>query len=195
VPVKGAGALPAEAAAGPGFLRRALLAAAVVLLLIAATYALAWFNAYRLSARFASEAEELYAQGKYLEALVGYQEFNPQTNRYTNRGGYVKVERIWSHPYSWPLPQQLQLARQRSNEIINQRLTITEAEDYIRANTGKPALYFAEIYLRLGELYEADGDARSAREIYQDVIDLFPNRTDLTSRAQEHLDRLDASST
>lgn len=192
LPVKGATTPPAEAAASPGFMRRALLAAAAVIVLFAATYALAWFNASRLSARFLGDADALYDEGRYLEALVGFEEFDPQTNRYITRGGYVKVERMWSHANSWPVPAAVQRAKQRSAEIINERLTIEAAEDYIRANIGKPALYFAEIYLRLGELYEADGDPRSAADIYRDVIDLFPNRPDLTARAEEHLARLGA---
>jgi tetratricopeptide (TPR) repeat protein len=189
-PVKGAVAPPAEAAARPGFMRRVLLIAGAVLLIFAATYALAWFNANRLSARFISEADALYDEGRYLDALVGYEEFDPQTNRYATRGGYVRVERIWSNSNSWPIPAQVELARQRSDEIINQRLTIEDAENYIQANIGRPALYFAEIYLRLGELYEADGDPRSAADVYRDVVELFSNRPDLTARAEEHLARL-----
>jgi hypothetical protein len=82
-------------------------------------------------------------------------------------------------------------ARQRSAEIVQQRLTIEEAEDYIRANTGRPAPYFGEIYLRLGELYEQDGDPRSAREIYESIPSLFSNRPDLIEQAQAHLNRLE----
>jgi len=189
-PVKGTPV--AEPAARPGTMRRTLLTILGVLVVFSATYALAWFNADRLSARFMRDADASFEQGNYLEALVGYEDFDPQTNTYTALGGYVKVERIWSHVYSWPLPPLLQKAQQRSAEIVNQHLKIADAEDYIRSNTGKPALYFAEIYLRLGELYEAEGDLRSAAEIYQDVIELFPNRTDLTARAQDHLARLEA---
>jgi tetratricopeptide (TPR) repeat protein len=190
LPVKGTPV--AEVADRPGLMRRVLLITLGVLLVFAATYVYAWFNAYRLSARFTRDADESFEQGNYLKALVGYEDFDPLTNRYTNRGGYVKVERIWSHAYSWPLPPLLQNARQHTTEIINQQLTIADAEDYIRANTGRSALYFAEIYLRLGELYEADGDKRSASEIYQDVIELFPNRSDLTALAQDHLAQLEA---
>lgn len=191
-PVRGATAPPAEAAARPGFWRRAVLIFLALLVLFAGTYAYAWFNANRLSSRFMSEADALLEEGRAVDALVGYEEFDPQTNSYTNRGGYVRVERIWSNRYSMPQPPIVEQARQRSAEIINERLTIEEAEDYIRANTGRPALYFGEIYLRLGELYEADGDPRSAADIYRDVVDLFPNRTDLVNRAQEHLNRLEA---
>jgi len=35
------------------------------------------------------------------------------------------------------------------------------------------------------------GDTRSAIEIYRDVIDLFPGREDLVSKANEHFTRLD----
>ena len=183
----------AAAAVRPGFLRRALLVALLAGLIFAFTYAFAWFNASRLSARFVQDADAAYSQGEYLESLVGAERFDPQINEYVKQGGYLDVEKIWSSSYSWPAPPDLERARQRTQEIVDQRLTIEMAEEYIRANTGRPAPYFAEIYLRLGELYEEDGDERSAIEIYRDVIDLFPGRTELVSKATEHLTRLNVA--
>jgi hypothetical protein len=189
--VKAVSAPEAEAAARPGLLRRVLIIALVALLLFAGTYAYAWFNASRLSSRFMQDADTAYDNGEYLQALVGSEDFDPETNRYITRGGYIKVEKIWSHRLSWPAPAAVQGARERIHEIVYERLTIAEAEDYIRANTGRPAPYFGEIYLRLGELYEADGDPDSAIEIYASIQELFPNRPDLIEAAQKHLDRLE----
>jgi tetratricopeptide (TPR) repeat protein len=90
------------------------------------------------------------------------------------------------------VPPELQQAGQRTQEIVTQHLTIETAEDYIRANTGRPAPYFAEIYLRLGELYEQEGDLFSAQDIYESIPELFPNRPDLIETAQAHLARLAA---
>jgi hypothetical protein len=173
--------------------RRVLIALLVIALLVAGTYAFGWFQAYNLSQRFMRESETLIQQGKSLEALVGEEEFDPETNKYIKRGGTIRVERIWSDRYSWPQPPLVNQARQRSQEILTQRLTAAEAEEYIRQNTGRPAPYFAEIYLRLGELYEAEGDLKSAREIYAEIPELFPNRRDLIEIAQKHLQRLEES--
>jgi tetratricopeptide (TPR) repeat protein len=183
----------AVAAVRPGFLRRALLVALLVGLIFALSYAFAWFNASRLSTRFIQDAEAAYNQGEYLESLVGAEQFDPQINEYVKQGGYLDVEKIWSSSYSWPAPPELEQARQRTQEIVNQRLTIEMAEEYIRANTGRPAPYFAEIYLRLGELYEQEGDLRSARDIYESIQELFPNRPDLIEKAQAHLERLEGT--
>jgi tetratricopeptide (TPR) repeat protein len=183
----------AAAAARPGFLRRALLVAFLAGLLFALTYVFAWFNASRLSARFIQDADAAYNQGEYLESLVGAERFDPQINQYVKQGGYLDVENIWSSSYSWPAPRELERASQRTQEIVNQRLTIETAEEYIRANTGRPAPYFAEIYLRLGELYEQEGDLRSARDIYESILELFPNRPDLIEEAQAHLERLEGT--
>lgn len=182
-----------EMAPHPGFLRRTLLIILLVAGIYLLTYVFAWFNAYRLSARFIQDADDSYTREVYLEALVGGEAFDSQTNRNVKKGGYLNVEKIWSSSYSWPEPSILERARERSQEIINQRLTIETAEDYIRANTGRPAPYFAEIYLRLGELYEAEGDLRSARDIYESIPELFPNRPDLIDKARGHLARLDGS--
>ena len=182
----------AAVVARPGFLRRALRVAILAGLLFALSYALAWFNASRLSTRFIQDANAAYDQGEYLESLVGTERFDPQSNQYVKLGGYLDVENIWSSPYSWPVPPELQQASQRSQEIVTQRLTIETAEEYIRANTGRPAPYFAEIYLRLGELYEQEGDLLSAQDIYESMLELFPNRPDLIETAQAHLERLAA---
>jgi tetratricopeptide (TPR) repeat protein len=183
----------ATAAVRPGFLRRALLVAILAVLIFALSYAFAWFNASRLSARFIQDADAAYNQGEYLESLVGTERFDPQINQYVKQGGYLNVEKIWSSSYSWPAPPELERAIQRSQEIVNQRLTIEMAEEYIRANTGRPAPYFAEIYLRLGELYEQEGDLRSAQDIYESIQELFPNRPDLIEKAQAHLERLEGT--
>jgi tetratricopeptide (TPR) repeat protein len=183
----------AAAAVRPGFLRRALLVAILAGLLFTLTYAFAWFNASRLSARFIQDADAAYDQGEYLESLVGAERFDPRTNRYVKQGGYLNVEKIWSSSYSWPAPPELERASQRTQEIVNQLLTIEMAEEYIRANTGRPAPYFAEIYLRLGELYEQEGDLRSAQDIYESILELFPNRPDLIEKAKAHLERLEGT--
>jgi hypothetical protein len=92
----------AAAAARPGFLRRALLVAFLAGLTFALTYAFAWFNASRLTARFIQDADTAYDQGEYLESLVGTERFDPQSNQYVKQGGYLNVEKIWSSSYSWP---------------------------------------------------------------------------------------------
>jgi tetratricopeptide (TPR) repeat protein len=183
----------AAAAVRPGFLRRALLVALLAGLIFALSYGLAWFNASRLSARFIQDADAAYDLGEYLESLVGAERFDPQINEYVKQGGYLDVEKIWSSSYSWPAPPELERASQRTQEIVNQRLTIEMAEEYIRANTGRPAPYFGEIYLRLGELYEQEGDLRSAQDIYESILELFPNRPDLIEKAQAHLERLEGT--
>lgn len=187
-----AGAEPASSAAH--FPWRWVWVPLLVLFLFGSTYILAWYNAYQLTGRFVRDADASYAAGAYLDALVGYQTFDPQVNQYVNVGGYLAVERIWSAPYSWPQPAAVEHAQQRSQEIIQQRLTMAEAERYIRANIGRPAPYFGEIYLRLGELYEESGNLVDAREIYESIPNLFANRPDLIERAREHLARLKVQS-
>lgn len=173
------------------FVRRMGLIVLLIAGLILATYAYAWWNAYQLSNRFYQDAQTSYEQGEYLLALTGYEEFDEERNEYVQYGGFVQVQRIWSHPNAWPVPDLPREAGERVNEIVYQRLTIEQAETFIRRNMGRPTPYFAEIYLRLGELYEAEGDMLAAREIYEDVISLFPNRPDLVEQAQAHLQRLE----
>jgi tetratricopeptide (TPR) repeat protein len=180
---------PAPAEDKPRRSRLALLVLAIVLL-TALTYALAWYRAYSLSARFLDDAEAYYAVGDYLQALTGLEEFDQERNRYVLRGGYALVERIWNEPYAWPVPEHFERARARIDEIIDERLTLAEAERYVQVNIGRGGAYLGRIYLRTGELYEEEGDLRSAEEVYEDVLELFSRDVELVERASAHLERL-----
>jgi hypothetical protein len=181
----------AAVATRPRFWPRFLIGLLILVVLFAVTYVLAWYNADTLATRFFSDAEASFNSGDYLQALVGYQKFDETTNKYINYGGYLNVEKIWSSPYSWPQPAYVQQAVQRSKEIIDQKLTVQDAEQYIQNNTGRPGTpYFAEIYLRLGELYEQNGDTKDAIDVYQSYASQFPDRKDLIAVAQQHLANL-----
>ncbi len=169
---------------------RVAIVVGIVLLLVAGTYAIAWYRASSLALGYLRDADASYDAGKYLEALVGYEEFDTARNAYVTHGGYMQVEKIWADPYSWPRPAGVERAQTRIDEIINQKITIQEAENFIQANTGKSNPYFGIIYLRLGELYEQEGDVASAKDIYTSIEELFAGEQDLIARAKEHLNRL-----
>jgi len=176
---------------GARLLRRSLLGLGILLALFAGTFALAWNRANSLATTFLADADTNYTEGKHSEALAGYEEFDAATNTYQTRGGYMKVARIWSHPDAWPRPAAVERANARIDEILNQRMTIEDAEGFIQANTGRTNPYMGVIFLRLGELYEEEGDERSAEDIYEEIPSLFPNEPDLLTRAEENLARLD----
>lgn len=191
-PTTGAGAGErAPRSGGARLLRRILLGLGIVLLLFGGTFALAWYRANALATTFLADADRSYDQGKYIEALTGYEEFDQATNTYKTRGGYMKVAKIWADPNAWPRPAGLDRANARIDEILNQRMTIEDAEGFIQANTGKTNPYMGVVFLRLGELYEKEGDADSARGVYKEIPDLFPNEPDLIKRAKENLAKLD----
>lgn len=179
--------------AGARLTRGILLGLAIVIVLFIGTYAIAWYRASRLTTTFMADADASYAAGKYIEALTGYEEFDPATNQYITRGGYMKATRIWADQNAWPRPASIDAAQARIDEILNQRLTIEEAEGFIQANIGKQNPYMGQIYLLLGELYEKEGDINSAKQIYGEIEELFPNEPDLIARAKEHLAELNGS--
>ncbi len=178
-------------ATGARWTRRIAWIALIVVALFAGTYAIAWTRANSLTTRFLADADASYAEGNYAQALTGYEEFDPETNAYVTRGGYMKVARIWADQRAWPRPAAVDHAQARIDEILNQRLTIAEAEAFIQRNIGQRNPYIGAVYLRLGELYEEEGDLRSAREIYEEVPSLFPTEPDLIARAEQHLARLE----
>lgn len=168
----------------------------LILLAVAAifvgTYFLAWWDSRRLTARYMADADASFEADNYLDALAGYEVFDEAANEYVRRGGYGDVERIWHHPRARPVPAMAAQAAARIDEIINTRLTIAEAEQFVQENIGRTNPYMGVVYLRLGELYEADGDRRSAEDIYTEFGDLFPGETELIERANANLARLQA---
>jgi tetratricopeptide (TPR) repeat protein len=170
-----------------------LIGLGVVVVLFVVTYIFAWIRSQALSQEYMANANSSYEEGDYLRALVGFEEFDEDANRYVARGGYFQVQRIWASSYAWPVPAGVETAQQRIDEIINERLTIEDAEQFIQVSAGRGNPYLGIIYLRLGELYEEDGDERSAREIYEEIPELFAGQQSLIDRAADHLNRLGAS--
>jgi hypothetical protein len=107
----------------------------------------AWYQASRLANRFLADADQRYAEGKFIEALTSYEEFDPATNRYVTHGGYMKAARIWSDARAWPRPASVERANARIDEILNQKITIEEAEAFMQANAGKQNPYLGAIYV------------------------------------------------
>jgi len=186
--------VPAEigaAAARPmSWPRRLLLIVLSVLALFIFTYILAWFNSSRLATEFFTSAETAYQEGRYLDALAGYEEVDPATRTRTTYSGYYQVTRLWKSDGALPKPANYTLAVSRIDEIIQQKLDISSAEGFIQAYTGRSHPLFADVYLRLGELYKESGDKQTAVEIYKEVAASFPNRPDITQAALDQLDRL-----
>lgn len=169
---------------------RVLLVVLAVAVVFVATYALAWWDALRLTAAYTEDANASFEAGNYLEALAGYEEFDEERSEFVRRGGYGDVERIWRHSYARPVPAIASDVGTRIDEIINERLTIEQAEQFVRENIGRTNPYLGIVYLRLGELYEADGDTRSAEDIYHEIESSFRNQPELVERAKANLTRL-----
>jgi len=166
-----------------------LIALAVTAVFVA-TYALAWWDAQRLTTTYTADANASFEAGNYLEALVGYEEFDEESNEFVHYGGYADIERIWRGKYARPVPASVPSAKVRIDEIINERLTIEQGEQFVLNNIGRANPYLGIVYLRLGELYEADGDLVSAEDIYREILGSFRNQPDLVDRAQANLTRL-----
>jgi tetratricopeptide (TPR) repeat protein len=174
---------------------RAMILIVGLIMVLPLTYGLAWWDAYRLTVTYLEDADTSYGEARYLDALLGYEEFDAAAHDYVERGGYIQVRRIWENAYAWPAPAQVRRAEKRIDEIIYHLLTLEEAELFVQANIGRNNPYMGLIYLRLGELYEADGRVRDAEDVYESFPDLFPNEHELIERARADLERLQAQQT
>ncbi len=180
----------AAASAGASRVRTYALVIVLVVLLFAATYAFAWSQAQSLSTQYLHDADGSYAAQKYPDALVGGQKFDATTNKYTDVGGYLQVQHIWASSYAWPQPAYLGYVQSRIDDIVNTKLTVDQAQQFVQENTGKQNPYLGIIYLRLGELYAQQGDAKDARDIFQAIPSSFPADQQLIQRAKQDLAKL-----
>jgi hypothetical protein len=171
---------------------RLVLGSVGLVVFVAINYAWAWQDAHRLSADRMAEAEASYARGRYLEALTGYEERDPLTGERLAKGGYIQVVHLWDSPYAWPRPALVQNAGERIHDIVRNDLTRADAERFVEATRGRASAYLPDIYLRLGELYEAEGDPASALSVYRDVLEFFPARPDIVATARQHLTHLES---
>lgn len=169
--------------------RMAILAAAV-LVFFSITYLLAWWDAYRLTVTYLKDADASYQDERYLDALLGYEKFDREKEQYVDYGGYIQVQRVWENTYAFPKPGEVARANRRIDEIIYERLTLEEAEQFVQENIGRYNPFMGLIYLRLGELYEADGQFLDAQDIYESIPDLFPDDEKLIERARIDLENL-----
>lgn len=174
--------------------RRILVIVLVVIGLFAFTYALAWYNSFRLGGEFFNDAEAAYGEGRYLDALIGSEEVDVEANTRVQRGGYYQAYKLWGSRYANPKPEFILTARQRIAEIVQSRLDISQAETFIQMYTGRNHPLYPDVYYRLGQLYEAEGDRPSAIDIYRDCAELFPNRPDITQAAKDKLAELGVDS-
>jgi tetratricopeptide (TPR) repeat protein len=150
------------------------------------TYGLAWWSAYRLTNQYLEDADTSFEEGRYLDALTGYDVYDREREEYVEYGGYMQIRRIWINEYAYPVPAKVEHAEARIDEIVYERLTIEDAEQFVQENIGRTNPYMGMIYLRLGELYEAAGEYRDAEDIYESIPDLFPQDKALQERARQN---------
>ena len=164
----------------------------VIAILFAGTYALAWFNSYNLSRTYYRQAEASYRAGRYIEALMGYKDYDAAHGRRVFVGGYAQVVNIWEHPWALPRPAVYEEARAKVREIIHQKFTREDAQLFLDRYLGRENPYLGEVMLRMAELYEEEGDDENALETYRLVISSFRTDRALVERAKERVAALEA---
>lgn len=164
----------------------------VIAILFAGNYACAWFNSYSLSRTYYRQAEASYRAGRYIEALMGYKDYDAAHGRRVFVGGYAQVVNIWEHPWALPRPAVYEEARAKVGEIIHQKFTREDAQLFLDRYLGRENPYLGEVMLRMAELYEEEGDDENALETYRLVISSFRTDRALVERAKERVAALEA---
>lgn len=165
--------------------RKPAIVVLAVVVLFAGNYACAWFNSYNLSRTYYRQAEVSYRAGRYIEALMGYKDYDEARGRRVFVGGYAQVVNIWEHPWALPRPAVYEEARAKVGEIIHQKFAREDAQLFLDRYLGRENPYLGEVMLRMAELCEEEGDEESALETYRLVISSFRANPALVERAKE----------
>ncbi len=173
--------------------RKLAIIVIAIFVLFAGNYALAWFNSYNLSGTYYRQAGVSYQAGKYVEALMGYKDYDEASGRHVFVGGYAQVVNIWEHSWALPRPAIYAEAKAKVREIIHQKFTREDAQLFLDRYLGRENPYLGEVVLRMAELYLEEGDKESALETYRLIIDSFSTDPDLVEKAREQVAALENS--
>jgi tetratricopeptide (TPR) repeat protein len=164
-----------------------MIISSAVVIFVLVVYGWGWIQSYTMSERYFQQANANMKAGNYAIALKG----TPSTNGDTDyQGGYEQVVNMWSGPWSFPRPSIYWEAEHQIQDIIQNKLTISDAQDIIQTYLNLDNEYLPEIMLQIGDESLKNGDIDTAREAYNQVIQVFGEDTNAVKAATEQLKKL-----
>jgi len=175
---------------GVAKVKKVLLIAIIIFLLIIGVYGYAWFEGYKNSQRFYQQANENYEKGEYNLALKGGEFFDSSTNKYGFIGGYEQVVNTWDNKWAKPKPSFYYDSMDKADDIIYNKLTADEGMAIFQKHFNISNKYLPEILLQTGKLYKENGYNEEAKLVFELVIDAFGMKEDIRDEAEKQLEEL-----
>lgn len=169
-------------------MKKILLIALAIAVLLAAIYAATWFRIYNMTAGYFAEAEANFESGKYALALKGGNDF--ATGGFT--GAYQQVVEAWEGSLSLPKPQIYLDAQQRERTVLQEKLSVKDIDAMVKKYLKIDKRYLDAALLRKADLLLADGKTSKAIEAYESAVQIFPMNKELARQVESKLGELNA---
>jgi len=132
--------------------------AIIIMVITVIAYFSSWFEVYSNAKRFYQKAQELEAQGKIVEALEGYEEYDYEKDVYLRWAGYVHISIMFDGLLVSMKPPITKSAKKKVFELIS-GMTDTQLIKYLKLIMKKNHPYKLHVAAELIIRYEKAGNS------------------------------------
>ncbi|WP_123042987.1 hypothetical protein [Cohnella candidum] len=164
------------------------IAALAAVLAVVLVYGYVWLGSYKMAVKYYDQAEENMNKQRYDIALKGDEAYNRTSKKYEYVGGYEQVLSIWKSPYAWPRPAVYDKAKDKIDEIVNDKLTPEAGVQLVQKYLRQDNAFLPEILVSsTKKLIEQD-----RKDEAKDVLDMLSDAFGSQPGMQEQIEALNA---
>jgi hypothetical protein len=163
------------------------IAAAVIAVVLAATFAWAWMERVQGSRRMYAEALGNLQRGDYASAIKGDLSSHEGQGGYYFGVGFQDVVDVWSKAPAFLRPRVYRDALEAIAEVLNARMSEAELAGMISTYATGNTRYLPEARLRLGDLLYARGDYAGALKRYTEAQPSFSDEPAVSREIEEKI--------
>jgi len=150
--------------------------ALIVLAIFFAGYTAAWMQTNSFAIENYKKAEEMLKAGKYIQALNGYQEFDPKLQKYVTYVGFSQISTMFEDSTIFGVPSVVYQAKKEVMKLIATMPT-NDLETYFQSTVRNKNPYILYVVSELINRYEKSGDS-SKVDMYKHIFSLLGGKAD-----------------
>ncbi len=154
--------------------------AIIVLLIFFAGYVAAWIETENFARENFGKAQEMLKEGKYLQALNGYQEFDPKAQKYVTYVGFSQISVMFKDSPIFGVPKIVDQSKQEVMKLIATMPT-NDLETYFQSTVRNKNPYILYVVAELIHRYSKLG-LSSQVGMYEHIFSLLGGKPDQIER-------------
>ncbi|HEU24990.1 MAG: hypothetical protein C0176_07060 [Mesoaciditoga sp.] len=148
--------------------------ALIVFVIFFAGYVAAWIQTRDFAVENYQKAEEALKAGKYLDALNGYQIFDPKLQKYVTYVGFTQISTMFEDNSIFGIPPVVERARKEVMKLIATMPT-NDLETYFQNTVRNRNPYILYVLAEL--IHRSSGD-QSKVGMYENIFSLLGGKSD-----------------